>query len=144
MTKLKVAINKDLDTVWNYIADIKSHENWMQDAKNVDLISGEANTVGAKYVCDTVVGPLKVKDTFEVLSYEKPNYMEIYHYGAVNGSGYFRLNRLTKNTTEFIWEEELKFPWYMGSFAGKKIAMFLLHNIWRKNLQTLKRNIEAD
>ncbi len=142
MTQLKIAINKDIETVWEYISNIESHQNWMQDAKNVELISGVPNAVGAKYVCDTMVGPLRTKDTFELLAYKKPDYMEIYHFGAVSGSGYFRLKKLTQNCTEFIWEEELKFPLYMGGIAGKKIAMFLLHNIWRKNLRNLKEAIE--
>ena len=142
MTILKIVINKDQQSVFDYIADIKSHVGWMADAKSIELISGEANRVGSKYICDTKVGPLSTLDNFEILKYENPTMIEIFHFGKVSGSGFFHINKIDENNTEFVWEEHLQFPWYMGSIVGKKIAMVLLHNIWRKNLETLKNQIE--
>ena len=142
MTKLKVTIEKNIDIVWDHIANIESHVTWMQDARTIELTSGTANTVGALYKCDTKIGPLRTIDRFEIIKYDRPNFMEIFHIGTVDGTGYFKLEKIDENKTVFIWEEELKFPWYMGASIGKKIAMKLLHSIWRKNLQRLKAEIE--
>ena len=93
-------------------------------------------------MCKTKVGFLKTNDIFEIIKYSEPNLIEIYHTGNVSGLGYFKLNELDEDQTEFIWEEDLVFPLYMGSIIGKKIAMLILHRIWNKNLLNLKSSIE--
>ena len=142
MTKLSITINKDIQSVWDSVKDINSHIDWMQDADTIELISGSQNEIGSKYLCKTKVGFLKTNDIFEIIKYSEPNLIKIYHTGNVSGLGYFKLNELDEDQTEFILEEDLVFPLYMGSIIGKKIAMLILHRIWNKNLLNLKSSIE--
>ena len=118
MTKLSITINKDIQSVWDSVKDINSHIDWMQDADTIELISGSQNEIGSKYMCKTKVGFLKT------------NKLNVF-----NECG-------DEDQTEFIWEEDLVFPLYMGSIIGKKIAMLILHRIWNKNLLNLKSSIE--
>ena len=142
MSSLEIEISAPIKFVWDYIADIESHVAWMDDAESVVSTSELKNAVDALYVCDTKVGPLKVKDKMRVTKYDPPTNMEIEHIGAVSGSGVFRLQVLSEDSTLFTWEENLVFPWYMGASIGKIIGMKLLHHIWRNNLRTLKTEIE--
>jgi uncharacterized membrane protein len=142
MTILEITINKNIEVVWDYIKDISSHTQWMQDAKSIELLFGSANTIGANYLCITKVAGIKTDDIFKIIKYEKPNLIEISHTGVVNGSGFFRLVKIDETTTKFTWEENLRFPWYMGSIVGKKFGMLLLHKIWKKNLLRLKEQVE--
>jgi len=142
MSKLEIEINAPLETVWKHISDIESHVSWMNDAKTIELIDGDPNSVGTKYLCDTQIGILSTKDTMKVIAYRSPDFMEIEHIGAVTGSGTFTLKSLDKNSTLFVWEENLKFPLYMGASIGKFFGMALLHKIWKKNLLNLKNEIE--
>ena len=142
MSSLEIEISAPIKFVWDYIADIESHVAWMDDAESVVSTSELKNAVDAFYVCDTKVGPLKVKDKMRVTKYDPPTNMEIEHIGAVSGRGIFRLEELNEGSTKFIWEENLVFPWYMGANIGKIGGMKLLHRIWRNNLKTLKHEIE--
>ena len=45
--------------------------------------------------------------------------------------------------TEFLWDEELVFPWWMGGPLGGRVGAVLLAQIWKRNLRDLKRMVEA-
>lgn len=142
MSELSIEIDKNIADVWNHIADIKSHVLWMKDAVSIEKMSGADNSVGALYVCDTKVGPLRTRDHMQVTAYEAPTLMEMEHTGAVKGKGTFRLVATSDTKTLFIWAENLKFPWYMGGAIGKIVGMKMLHKIWKQNLEQLKTDIE--
>jgi len=142
MTNLSIEIEAPIEKVWQHISNIESHVTWMDDANTIELIEGEPNNIGAKYLCVTQVSVLKTKDTMKVIAFEAPNFMEMEHIGAVTGTGTFRLVSINANTTKFVWEENLKFPLYMGAAIGKFFGMALLHRIWKKNLENLKSEIE--
>lgn len=142
MTYVSIIINAPIETVWENIADIKSHVQWMDDAESIIELGEKQNCVGAKYLCVTKVGPLKTNDVMEVTQYEQPTTIEIHHVGAVKGKGWFELKVISESTTEFIWREDLTFPIHMGAGLGKIVAMQLLHRIWKKNLENLKKSIE--
>jgi len=42
----------------------------------------------------------------------------------------------------FTWDEELKFPIYLGGPIGEFFGGMVLKQIWKKNLKNLKEIIE--
>ena len=46
------------------------------------------------------------------------------------------------SATTFCWTEQLRFPWWMGSTIGERIAKPVLGHVWRGNLERLKRAVE--
>jgi uncharacterized membrane protein len=142
MTELSIVIERPIEEVWNFIADIESHQDWMADAESLVCVSEKKNAVGSIYHCKTVAGPFKTMDIMTVTQYVAPTTMAMSHNGAVSGIGIFELTEIDEDTTKFVWREELKFPIYMGANVGKFFAMKILHSIWKKNLQKLKFEIE--
>ncbi|MEI7548104.1 MAG: hypothetical protein WCK21_08615, partial [Actinomycetota bacterium] len=65
--------------------------------------------------------------------------------GMVKGEGRFTLTPIDLGRrTRFTWDETLAFPWWLGgpvgAFVGGKLV---LAAIWRRNLQGLRRLVEA-
>ena len=49
-----------------------------------------------------------------------------------------------KERTEFVWEETLTFPLWMGGAAGARIGGPVMARLWRRNLSRLKHHVELD
>ena len=64
------------------------------------------------------------------------------HQGIVTGKGVFYLSEINENSTKFTWDEELKFPLYLGGPIGEFFGGIILKQIWKKNLKNLKEIIE--
>jgi hypothetical protein len=71
--------------------------------------------------------------------------MGVRHVGLVTGTGRFTLHPLGANTrTRFEWDEELRFPWWLGGRLGEAIgARVVMGAIWRRNLRRLKAIVEG-
>ena len=128
--------------VWAHIADVGSHVGWMRDAEAIRLIGGTANRVGATYEVDTRVGPVRLLDVVEVTEWDDAKAMSVRHVGAVRGTGRFTLEE-RDGGTRFVWDEELKFRWWMGGPLGAAVGRIVLKQVWVRNLRTLKRRVEA-
>ena len=128
--------------VWEHIADVRSHVGWMKDAAAIRLVGGAANQVGAIYEVDTRVGPLRLLDVVEVTEWDEARSMGVRHAGLVTGTGRFTLRRHDAGT-RFEWEEELVFPWWMGGPPGALLGSLVLKQVWKRNLRTLRHQVEA-
>ena len=115
----------------------------MQDAVAIRFTSAQQRGVGTTFDCDTKVGPLKLVDRMEITQWEPERAMGVRHVGLVTGSGAFTLRAAGANRTEFLWDETLVFPWWMGGALGGRIGAVLLAKVWRRNLRALKAQIEA-
>ncbi len=129
--------------VWEEVRDIKSHVHWMLDAVEIRFLSERQEGVGTRFECDTKVGPLSLTDVMEITSWEDEQRMGVRHIGLVEGTGEFMLRDLGSNRTEFRWQEDLSFPWFMGGPLGAFLARPVLRTIWKQNLKRLKARIEA-
>ena len=71
--------------------------------------------------------------------------MGVRHAGVVTGTGVFELEPIDLDRrTRFTWTEQLRFPWYLGGRLGEHSAVrWVLRVIWRRNLRSLARLVEA-
>ena len=69
--------------------------------------------------------------------------MGVAHTGVVTGTGRFTLRANGQGGTRFAWDEELRFPWWLGGRLGELVGgRFVLAGVWRRNLLRLKQLVE--
>ncbi|MFI5052865.1 MAG: SRPBCC family protein [Acidimicrobiia bacterium] len=132
-------------TVWAAVEKVETHGEWMLDAEAITFRSDQHSGIGAEFDCVTRVGPLHTRDHFVVTQWEPGSCMGIEHRGAVTGVGEFRLSpEAGGSSTQFCWEETLRFPWWLGGVAGEQFGRPVLRHLWAGNLRRLKANIEGE
>jgi hypothetical protein len=136
-------LRADVDAVWAELEAIERHVTWMADAESIELTAGRHAGVGTTFTCRTRVGPFRLTDRMEVTEWEPGRAMGVRHVGLVSGSGRFTLARRRRGRTRLTWEEELRFPLWMGGAPGAFAARPVLAMIWRGNLRRLARIVEA-
>lgn len=127
------------DEVWNDLAAISSHVDWMADASEIRFLTDRTEGVGTRFECDTNVGPFHLVDVMEIYRWEPPRRMGVRHRGLVRGTGEFRLEPTRRGRTRVVWDERLRFPLWLGGPVGGFAARPVLKAIWRGNLRRLRR-----
>ncbi|QGG94620.1 SRPBCC family protein [Actinomarinicola tropica] len=129
--------------VWQELADISTHVEWMADAVAIRFTTDQQEGVGTTFECDTKVGPLRLVDVMEVTSWEDERRMGVRHVGLVTGTGEFTLTPAGADggLTDLTWTESLVFPWYLGGPLGARVATPVLRRIWEGNLRRFARRI---
>ncbi len=141
--RISTVIDASPEAVWSDLRDIGSHADWMQDAEAIRFTTAQRAGVGARFECDTKVGPFRLTDPMEVTEWEEGRCMAIRHGGTVTGTGRFSLDPAPGGGTRFTWEEELCFPWWMGGDLGARVAQEVLRLVWRRNVSNLKARLES-
>jgi carbon monoxide dehydrogenase subunit G len=134
---VSMVIPAPLQAVWDEIALVERHVEWMADAVKMEFLSTQHRGVGTRMKVWTKVGPLRTADVMEFTAWEPPHRMAIAHKGLVQGIGEFRLEANGLTATRFSWREELRFPWYLGGPITAFFARPVLGWIWRRNLARL-------
>ncbi len=140
---VSVDIAAPLDAVWREAADLPSHVEWMADAEKIDFLTDSQSGVGTKMAVETRVGPLTTTDVIEVTEWVEPRTIGVVHSGVVTGTGAFMIEPVDESTTRFTWREQLDLPWFFGGPIGAVVARPIFGWIWRRNLERLKRRLEA-
>ena len=125
--------------VWELIEDVRSHAEWMEDAVAIRFTSDVHRGVGTTFDCDTKIGPFRLTDRMEITEWVDGQVMGVRHVGVVTGSGRFTLKAIGAAHTEFAWEEQLQFPWWMGGSAGAFAGAPVLKLVWKRNLLALAK-----
>ena len=135
MQRLRVGIDIDASAsaVWAYVRDIRSHVEWMADARAITFTSPTT------FDCLTVVGPLRMVDHMEIVEWVEGSVIGIRHLGLVRGQGRFTVSPLGPDRSRFEWSEELAFPWWMVP----PVARLVLGWVWRRNLERLRRRVTS-
>ena len=141
---VSTTIDRCPQDVWADVRDISSHVTWMQDAAEIRFLTDHVEGPGTRFECDTKVGPFKLTDVMEITEWEEARRMGVRHVGLVEVTGVFTLDDLGSDRTEFKWEEDLVFPWFMGGPIGAFFARPVLRLIWKWNLTRLKARVEHD
>tara|TARA_B100001559_G_scaffold313531_1_gene312682 strand:+ start:1852 stop:2343 length:492 start_codon:yes stop_codon:yes gene_type:complete len=140
---VETIIEASLEEVWESVANIQSHVNWMDDAVSIDFIGDRQQGIGTTFDCETKIGPFKLTDRIEITEWVESKTIGVSHKGLVSGSGQFTLLQLDPIRTTFTWEESLVFPFWMGGPLRNPIGKKILESVWKQNLKNLKELIES-
>ena len=141
---MSIIIDRPPSVVWEHVEDIASHVEWMADAEAIRFTSPSTRGVGTTFDCDTKIGPFRLTDRMEITEWTPNSTMGVSHVGTVTGHGRFMLREVGHARTEFTWEETLTFPLWMGGSLGARAGAPVMAQIWRRNLDRLKRRVEGD
>jgi carbon monoxide dehydrogenase subunit G len=122
--------------VWDDIAHVDRHVEWMADARSITFLTDRHSGPGTRIEVLTAVGPLRTTDVMTFTEWSPPHRMAIRHEGLVTGVGAFTLHE-SGGGTRFVWEENLTFPWYLGGAVAAAAAAPVLRAVWRRNLSRL-------
>lgn len=136
-------INRSRAEVWADVRDIASHVDWMADAAEIRFVSEQIEGIGTVFECDTRVGPLSTTDVMEITAWDEGEVIGVRHKGIVTGEGAFTLVEMGPDKTEFRWEEDLSFPWWLGGQLVATASRPILRAIWKRNLTKLRKRLEA-
>jgi Polyketide cyclase / dehydrase and lipid transport len=131
------------EMVWSELADLQSHPEWMGDAGSIQFVGEQTAGVGTEMVVPTRVGPFRTTDLMRVVGWEEGRLIEVEHVGAVSGVGSFEIQPAPEGHTELLWSETLRFPWWLAGPLGAWLARPILKQIWRGNLDRLRRRVEV-
>ncbi|MFM8713843.1 MAG: SRPBCC family protein [Actinomycetota bacterium] len=140
MVGIRVAIDiaAPVERVWQVVEPVERHVDWMADAESISFVSAQTRGVGTAFLCVTKVGRIRLTDKMRITRWEPNRAMGVEHIGLVTGSGVFTLEAVAPASTRFVWEETLKFPWWIGGPIGAFImGKIVLRLIWRGNLRRL-------
>lgn len=140
--KIEVRIRAPLQLVWEMVADIRTHTEWMVDAESITVTSDCSSGVGTTFDCVTKIGPFRTIDHMEITEWIEERVMGVAHRGLISGSGRFTLQEAGPSDTNFSWEETLTFPWWIGGRLTSIGSTPVLKAIWRGNLRRLSRLVE--
>ena len=141
---VSVVIDAPPPEVWDVVEAFEHHVDWMADAAAVRFEGLQRRGVGTRLAVDTRVGPLRITDRMYVTEWIEGAVIGVDHTGRITGYGRFTLEPSVDGGTLFAWEEELRFPWFLGGRLGEVIGgAFVLRPLWRRNLQRLKSLVEA-
>jgi hypothetical protein len=131
------------ERVWDELARLEDHVEWMLDAVAIRFVGEQRRGIGTRFECDTRFGPVQLTDVMEVTEWEHGETIGVRHRGAVSGSGRFTLRDAPGPATRVEWEEQLLFPWWLGSTLGAQLAKPLFVVIWNGNLRRLRDRLEV-
>jgi hypothetical protein len=112
-------------------------------ATRVDLVEDCAG-VGTKIAAFTGLVPKRgwigIWDLMEVTTWQPPHRCEVLHYGRwLRGTGYFELNAIHENQTQFAWSEELEGALAAAIKPGLSIGVWLsLHRFARQMRRSIR------
>lgn len=142
--RVQTTIDAPPRAVWGRLADIADHVSWMADAAAIRFLGERRSGVGTTFECETRVGPLRTRDVMEVTEWRERRSMGVRHRGLITGTGRFRLRRARRGRTRLTWDEDLRFPWWLGGPLGATVASPVLRAVWRGNLRRFAARVAGD
>ena len=109
----------------------------MNDAVAQSFVTDQREGEGTSFHCKTRIGPFVTNDVMTITRWENETVMGVEHKGLIKGEGAFFLHGNEGQTT-LVWQEELRFPWYLGGPLTAYAAMPVLTYIWRRNLANFR------
>lgn len=142
MARIRVTqrIESPIGEVWEALADLASHADWMRDAESIVFLTERRSGVGTRMQVKTVVGPFRTLDIMEVTGWDDGRSIGVRHEGLVTGTGTLGVTE-ADGAALVYWDEELTFPWWLGGPITAWLARPVLAWIWRGNLRSLADSI---
>jgi carbon monoxide dehydrogenase subunit G len=139
-----IVIDASPDDIWDELAAIERHVEWMTDASSIEFHDEQRRGVGTTFTCLTKLGPVSLDDEMEVTRWDEREAMGVRHSGLVSGEGTFELQPVNARSTRVMWREELSFPWWMAGSLGGVVGGRVLALVWRRNLRNLRDIVERN
>lgn len=139
---MSTTVDAPPEVVWGRLADIDDHVTWMADAAAIRFLGDQRAGVGTAFEAETRVGPLRTLDAMEITEWREGQAMGVVHRGLVTGTGRFVLDPVPPGRTRLVWDEELRFPWWLGGPLGSLAARPVLRAVWRGNLRRFSALVE--
>jgi hypothetical protein len=136
LIRLSVRYPASPERLWEELADLASHSEWMADAEAISFIGDQTTGVGTRMRVPTKIGPLRTNDLMTVTGWEEGRMIEVVHIGAVSGTGRFEVVAV-EGGSQLDWSESLRFPWWLAGPVGAWLARPILKWVWRANLKRL-------
>lgn len=140
----RIEVNRDMpirhDLVWEALADLRSHIEWMKDAESVEFATERSKGLGTTMRVATRVGPFRTMDIIEVTGWVEGESIDVAHRGLVTGTGTLAVSR-TNGSTRVSWVERLRFPLWLGGPVTAFLAKPVLAAIWKGNLERLEESL---
>ena len=136
--EVAVHIQESIERVWEDLAELENHSDWMKDAEAIEFLTEKRHGAGTRIRVPTRIGPLRTVDEIEFTSWEPPNRMAIAHRGLFTGTGEISLQSVSGGTS-VTWRESVTFPFRFGGPLGEFVAAPILRLVWRSNLKRLAR-----
>lgn len=143
MTSVTVAIElpQPVSEVWDAVSQLDRHAEWMSDAESIEFIDERRRGVGTGMNVRTKVGPLVTTDVIVIEEWVEGQTIGVVHQGIVTGAGRFQLEP-TAQGTRFTWQEDIRFPWYLGGGLTAWFAQPVLTHIWKGNLNRFAATLD--
>ena len=138
-----VDVPRPRDVVWEELANLEAHIEWMADAERIEFLTEQRAGAGTRMAVATRFGPLRTNDVMEFATWDPPRRMAVRHQGLFTGTGEFRLDSLETTTTRVVWEEEVRFPWFFAGRLGAWLSRPVFRWVWRRNLRRLRERISS-
>jgi hypothetical protein len=146
VTRIRVSAEYDAtpSTVWAAVEQVDTHVDWMADAELIRFVTDRTEGVGTRFDCITKIGPVRLTDRMEITEWQPGATMGVRHTGVVSGTGRFTITPLDGGRrTRFAWEEDLRFPWWLGGPIGSAVGgRTVMRRIWAGNLERLRPLVE--
>jgi uncharacterized protein YndB with AHSA1/START domain len=136
-----VEIPAPREAVWEELAALERHVDWMQDAHSIRFLGDRRRGVGTRMEVETRFGPLRTNDVMEFTAWDEPESMAVHHRGLFTGTGEFTLTEIPGGATRVEWREQIHFPWFFLGPAGAWAARPVFRFVWRRNLERLRQRI---
>lgn len=133
-----IEVPADRRVVWEELARLEGHVEWMADVESLEFLSDTTRGVGTRVRVATRFGPLRTSDIMVFTAWEPPIRMAVDHRGLFTGKGEFRLESIAADRTLVTWRELIRFPWYFGGPFGARLARPVFRWVWRRNLRRLR------
>jgi hypothetical protein len=143
--RVSTVIDAEAAAAWARLEPIERHVDWMADAEAITFEGEQTRGVGTRFVCATRVGPIHLADRMVITEWVPLQAMGVRHEGVVTGTGRFTLEAAPGGGTVFAWQEDVRFPWWLGGRAGERAGgRPVLRALWGRNLARFKALVEAD
>lgn len=142
----RIAVNRRMqlphETVWEALADLGSHTDWMKDAQWIVFVSDQRSGIGTRMEVKTLVGPFHTIDVMTVVGWEEGRSIEVVHSGVVKGTGTLGVEA-DGEASVVSWDETIHFPWWSGGPITSWLARPVLEWVWRGNLRRLEEILSS-
>jgi hypothetical protein len=58
--------------VWRVVSDIGGHARWQVDVRAIEFMTHDQRGVGTKYLCDTRLGPIRMRIPMTITEWREP------------------------------------------------------------------------